>query len=213
MGTRWLMVKIKICGITNLEDALAAVDYGADALGFVFFQKSPRYVSPEKAMEIISCLPPFITTVGVFVNEDAKRISETVEIAGINILQMHGDESPDECYIWHRVIKAFRIKDFTDLRPLEKYRVSAFLLDTYSPEFFGGTGQIFNWDIAREAKRVGRIILSGGLGPENVEKAIRHVRPYAVDVSSGIEEAKGKKDFKKMRAFIEIAKAALTPHG
>ncbi|MCL0042537.1 phosphoribosylanthranilate isomerase [Thermodesulfovibrionales bacterium] len=102
-----------------------------------------------------------------------------------------------ECYIWHRIIKAFRIKDFTDLRPLEKYRVSAFLLDTYSPEFFGGTGQIFNWDIAREAKRVGRIILSGGLGPENVEKAIRHVRPYAVDVSSGIEEAKGKKDFKK----------------
>ncbi|BCB97307.1 N-(5'-phosphoribosyl)anthranilate isomerase [Dissulfurispira thermophila] len=207
------MIRVKICGITNIEDALSAVDYGADALGFIFFEKSPRCVSPEKAREIISLLPPFVTTIGVFVNEDTEKIKEIMNFTGINVLQLHGDEGPDMCSIWHKVIKAFRLRDFTDLKPLEKYRCSAFLLDTYSPESFGGTGQIFNWDIAVEAKRFGRIILSGGLNPDNIEKAIRWVRPYAVDVSSGIEEEKGKKDLRKMREFIEKAKAALTPHG
>lgn len=202
------MIRVKICGITNMEDALSAVDYGADALGFVFFEKSPRYITPDKAREIISRLPPFVTTVGVFVNEEAARINEIMDIAGIDILQLHGDEKPDACNICHRVIKAFRVKNLTDLKPLENYRCSAFLLDTYSPESFGGTGQIFNWDIAVEAKRFGRIILSGGLNPDNIEKAVMYVRPYAVDVSSGIEEDKGKKDLKKMRAFIEKAKKA-----
>lgn len=206
------MTRIKICGITNIEDALAAVDYGVDALGFVFFEKSPRYITPEKAKEIVSYLPPFITTIGVFVNEETEKIKEIMEFAGINVLQLHGDEQPDSCRTWHRVIKAFRVRDFTDLKPLEKYRCSALLLDAYSPESFGGTGQMFNWDIAVEAKRFGRIVLSGGLNPDNIEKAIRWVRPYAVDVSSGVEEEKGKKDLKKMKAFIETAKAALTPH-
>ena len=200
------MTRVKICGITNMEDALSAVDYGAGALGFVFFEKSPRYITPDKAREIISRMPPFVTTVGVFVNEEVARINEIMGIAGIDILQLHGDEKPDACNICHRVIKAFRVKNFTDLKPLENYRCSAFLLDTYSPESFGGTGQIFNWDIAVEAKRFGRIVLSGGLNPDNIEKAVTYVRPYAVDVSSGIEENKGKKDLKKMKAFIEKAK-------
>ncbi|MCL4490730.1 MAG: phosphoribosylanthranilate isomerase [Nitrospirae bacterium] len=204
------MIKVKICGITNIEDALAAVDYGADALGFIFFEKSPRYVTAERAREIISYLPPFITTIGVFVNEEQARMKEIMEFAGVNILQLHGDEPSETCTVWHRVIKALRVRHFTDLKPLEAFRVSSFLLDTYSPEQFGGTGQIFNWDIAVEAKRFGRIILSGGLNPDNVEKAIKWVRPYAVDICSGIEEEKGKKDLKKMRLFIERAKGALT---
>jgi phosphoribosylanthranilate isomerase len=203
------MTKIKICGITNIEDALSAVDYGADALGFVFYHKSPRYITPEKTREIILQLPPFVSTVGVFANETHEKMKEILEFSGIDILQLHGDEPPDTCYIWHRVIRALRVSDFADLKPLEMCRVSAFLLDTYSTASYGGTGQIFNWDIAVEAKRFGRIILSGGLNPDNIEKAIRWVRPYAVDVSSGIEEEKGKKDLKKMRAFIEKAKNAL----
>jgi phosphoribosylanthranilate isomerase len=202
-------MKVKICGITNLEDALSAVECGADALGFVFYPKSPRHITPEKAKEIISSLPPFITTVGVFVNEKPENMKDILNLSGINVLQLHGDEPPEACNIWHSVIKAFRIKDFTDLKTLEKYRVSAFLLDAYSHEKFGGTGQSFNWDIALEAKRYGRIILSGGLNPDNVEKAVRQVKPYAVDVSSGVEQEKGKKDLKKMREFIERAKSAL----
>lgn len=202
------MVRVKICGITNVEDALSAVDYGADALGFIFFDKSPRYVKPEKAKEIISYLPPFVTTVGVFVNEISAKISDIIDFAGINTIQFHGDESPEACRIWPRVIKAFRVREFIDLKPLEQYKTSAFLLDTYTADSFGGTGQIFNWDIAIEAKRFGRIILSGGLTPDNIEKAVKMVKPYAVDVSSGVEASKGKKDLKKMRAFIEKAKGS-----
>lgn len=203
------MVRVKICGITNLEDALAATDYGADALGFVFYEKSPRYITPNKAKDIISELPPFITTVGVFVNEKPDRMKEIMNFAGIDILQLHGEEPPGECSIWHRVIKAFRVRDFSDLNPLENYKVSAYLLDTYSPESYGGTGQIFNWDIAVDAKRFGKIILSGGLNAENIEKAIIYVRPYGVDVSSGVEEEKGKKDLKKMKEFIKKAKGVM----
>src|SRR5208282_4931553 len=205
------MVRVKICGITNIEDALAAVDYGADALGFIFFPESPRYVSPETAREIISFLPPFVTTVGVFVNETEQKMREIMQHTGMNVLQLHGEESPALCVAWHRVIRALRVKDFIDLKPLEACsKVSAFLLDTYSPGQFGGTGQIFNWDIAVEAKRFGRIILSGGLNPDNVEKAVKLVRPYAVDVSSGVEEKKGKKDLQKMRLFIERARKAVS---
>jgi len=191
-----------------MEDALAAVDYGADALGFVFFPGSPRYVSPETAREITSFLQPFVTTVGVFVNEDEQRIKDIMTFSGIDVLQLHGDETPEMCGVWHRVVRALRVKDLIDLKPLASCRVSAFLLDTYSSEQFGGTGQIFNWDIAIEAKRFGNIILSGGLNPDNVEKAIKWVKPYGVDVSSGVEAEKGKKDLKKMRLFIERAKGA-----
>lgn len=202
-----MKVKVKICGITNLEDAMAAVDYGADALGFVFYKGSPRYISVEAAKEIIKQLPPLITTVGVFVDETPERIEETLRHVPIDIAQLHGHEPPESCLLSRRVIKAIRVKELNDLEPLKRYRVSAFLLDTYTPESLGGTGQIFNWDIAVAAKQFGSIILAGGLNPENIERAIRWVRPYAVDVSSGIEEEKGKKDLRKMRLFIERAKA------
>lgn len=205
------MVRVKICGITNIEDAFAAVDYGADALGFVFFPGSPRYVSPATAREITSSLPPFVTTIGVFANEGQAKIREIMQSAGIDVLQLHGDEGPEMTGVWHRIIRALRVKDFTDLKPLEEWsKVSAFLLDTFSPDQFGGTGQIFNWDIAVEAKRFGKIILSGGLNPDNIGRAVARVAPYAVDVSSGIEEKKGKKDLKKMKLFIELAKSAST---
>lgn len=203
------MVKVKICGITNREDALAAVDAGADALGFVFYRGSPRYVVPDIAKDIVKSLPPFVTTVGVFVDETEEEIERIIRHAAIDVAQFHGHEMPEACTIWSRAIKAIRVKELIDLEPLKHYRVSAFLLDTYTSESFGGTGQIFNWDIAVAAKEFGKIILSGGLSPDNIEKAVRWVKPYAVDVSSGVEEDKGKKDHKKIRLFIEKAKAAL----
>lgn len=203
-------VKVKICGITNAGDALAAAECGADALGFVFYDKSPRSVSPQQAADIIALAPPFITTVGVFVNEDPSRIREIAAFTRIHVVQLHGDESPADCGVWHRVIKAFRVSQLSDLGIIRQYAGSTFLLDAYSPESYGGTGQTFNWDIAVEAKGFGRIILSGGLTPENVERAVQRVRPYAVDVSSGIERSKGRKDHDRMRDFIERAKAALS---
>lgn len=202
-------MKIKICGITNLDDALAAVDCGADALGFIFYPKSPRCISPEKVKEITSLLPPYMTTVGVFVNEKPAKIKKIMDASNLKVVQLHGDEPPAECNLWMPTVKAFRVKEFTDLNPLELYQgVSAYLLDTFSPSTFGGTGQIFNWDIALEAKKFGRIVLSGGLTPKNIEMAVKWVKPYAVDVSSGIESEKGIKDEKKMREFIEKARAA-----
>lgn len=201
------MVKVKICGITNIEDALAAVKLGADALGFVFYKGSPRYITPDEAEKIIMSLPPFITTVGVFVNESTDELQRIIRHTDINIVQFHGHEPPESCIINKRVIKAVRVKELRDLEPLKHYHVSAFLLDTYTPDLLGGTGQMFNWDIALEAKQFGRIILAGGLDPDNIEKAVRWVQPYAVDVSSGIEEEKGKKDHIKMGLFIARARS------
>ncbi|MDP3111420.1 MAG: phosphoribosylanthranilate isomerase [Thermodesulfovibrionales bacterium] len=203
------MVRVKMCGITNLEDALAAVEFGADALGFVFFKKSPRYISPAKAKAIIKKLPPFISSVGVFVNEDNIIVEKIADQTGIDAIQLHGDEPPKACNLSRPVIKAIRVKSIDNLEIISKYKnkVSAFLLDTYTPEIFGGTGQIFNWDIAIEAKQFGKIILAGGLTPENVEQAVRQVHPYAVDVSSGVEAEKGKKDHAKLRLFIKRAKS------
>ena len=203
------MVKVKICGITNLGDALVAAEHGADALGFVFFKGSPRYISPDDARQITLKLPPFITTVGVFVDEDPEEVRRIMNHAAIDVAQLHGHEPPEACAIGRRVIKAIRIKDLTDLDTLRHYRVSAFLLDTYTPESFGGTGQIFNWEIAVDAKQFGKIVLAGGLNPDNIEKAVRRVRPYAVDVSSGVEERKGKKDHNRLKLFIERAKSVL----
>ncbi len=202
-------VKVKICGITNVEDALKAVEFGADALGFVFYEGSPRHVFPETARQIIHLLPPFVTTVGVFVNEHPRVIGDIIQQTGIQVVQLHGEEPPEMCTLWSRVIKAIKVRDITDLRDLQRYQVSAYLLDAYSPEAPGGTGQIFNWDIALQARPYGRIILAGGLTPENVSEAIRRVRPYAVDVSSGVEREKGKKDIEKLREFISIAKTTL----
>ena len=204
------MVKVKICGITNTADAAAAVDLGADALGFVFFRESPRYVPPQEAAAIIKRLPSFIPAVGVFVDETTERIEETASISGIDLVQLHGDEPPERCGLSRRVIKVIRVKSLDSLSPLNRFqdRVTAFLLDTYTPDALGGTGRIFNWDIAVEAKQFGRIVLAGGLTQDNVAEAVRHVRPYAVDVSSGVELSKGKKDHTKIGLFIERAKSA-----
>jgi phosphoribosylanthranilate isomerase len=204
------MTKIKICGITNYDDARAAVDFGADALGFVFFRESPRYITPEKAAAITSKLPVFVTTVGVFVDERAEEILKIIEETGIDVVQLHGNEPPESCLLPRRVIKGIRVKSLESLEPLSAYQniVSAFLLDTYAPDMPGGTGQSFNWEIAIEAKKFGRIILAGGLTPENISEAVRRVNPYAVDVSSGVELVKGKKDHQKIKLFIERARGA-----
>jgi phosphoribosylanthranilate isomerase len=203
-------VKVKICGITNADDAMAAVDFGADALGFVFFEGSPRRISYKDAAAIIRKLPSFVTSVGVFVDETPEKIEEMTSRTGIDVIQLHGNEPPGMCCFSRRVIKAIRVKSLESLDPLIHFkdRVSAFLLDTFTPDVFGGTGLIFNWDIAAYAKQYGRIILAGGLTPDNIAEAITRVRPYGVDVSSGVESGKGKKDRNKMELFIRRARGA-----
>ncbi|NWF99268.1 MAG: phosphoribosylanthranilate isomerase [Nitrospirae bacterium] len=203
-------VRVKICGITNLDDALAAIDFGADALGFVFFEKSPRWISYKDAELIIKNLPPFITTIGVFVNQSSEQIKKIVSNVKIDALQIYEQEITKLSAFSRQIIKVIRIKSLQSLEPLINFKdnVSAFLLDAYSPNSLGGTGKIFNWDIAVEAKKFGRIILAGGLTPENISEAVKHVRPYGVDVSGGVEAEKGKKDLKKLKLFIERAKAA-----
>ena len=201
------MVKVKICGITNLDDALLAVNAGADALGFVFFGASPRNVSTEQASAIIGRLPPFIQTVGLFVNESSFTINEIADTCGLDVIQLHGEESPDFCAkVKRRVLKALRVKNITSLEPMASYQVSAFLLDAWSPTAWGGTGQTFNWDIAASAAMDGNIILAGGLTTDNIADAIRQVRPYGVDVSSGVEATFGKKDPAKINEFVRKAK-------
>ncbi|MBF0342802.1 MAG: phosphoribosylanthranilate isomerase [Nitrospirae bacterium] len=200
-------VKVKICGITNIEDAIAAAEGGADAIGFVFYDKSPRYVTPQEVTAIVKELPPFITTVGVFVNEKEDVIKEKMAQSGLDVVQLHGDETPQMCGAYSRVIKAFRVREFMDLSVLANYKVQAYLLDTYDDNAYGGTGKLFNWDVAVEAKQFGRIVLAGGLNIENVRDAVRWVGPYAVDVSSAVEETKRKKNHYKIKAFIEEAKS------
>jgi phosphoribosylanthranilate isomerase len=198
------MVKVKICGITTLEDALTAIDAGADALGFVFYSLSPRHVSPGQAADIIRALPPFVQTVGLFVNEEISVVNATADRCCLDLIQLHGEETPEYCEsVRRRVIKAFRVKDITTLDALARYRVSGCLLDAWSSAARGGTGQTFNWEIAAEAVNRGHlIILAGGLTPENVSEGIRQVQPYAVDVSSGVEFSPGCKDADKVRSFI-----------
>ena len=201
------MVRVKICGITNLEDALVAVEGGADALGFVF-APSPRQVSPEQASRIIAQLPPFVCRVGIFVDQELKGVQEVMSACGLDLAQLHGSESPDYCQtLFPRVIKSFRVKDESVLDLLPSYKTSAYLLDSYDMIRKGGTGRSFDWRIARKATRYGPIILSGGLNPENVSQAISAVGPYAVDVSSGVEASPGKKDHNKLRAFLRAVKA------
>ena len=201
------MTKVKICGITTVEDAHMAIEAGADALGFVFYDKSPRNLLPERAAEIISSLPPFIHVVGLFVHAQLDFVNATADRCRLDIVQLHGDESQEFCArVNRRVIKAFRVKDITSLDRMEEYRVAGYLLDAYSPKAFGGTGVTFNWDTAVVAKKFGPIILAGGLTPDNVAEAIGHVSPYGVDVSSGVESAPGVKDPTKVREFIKRAK-------
>ena len=200
------MVRIKICGITNLEDALLAAELGAAALGFIFYPKSPRKVDPETARSIIVQLPPFVAAVGVFVDEDAAVVQDLAAKVGLDWVQLHGQESPEYCRgLGRRVIKGFRIQDEKSLMELESYRdaVQALLLDTYKKGQVGGTGEVFDWHLARQAKPYGRIILAGGLTPENVAQAIEVAQPDAVDAASGTEAAPGKKDPAKLRAFFK----------
>ncbi|MDD2309497.1 MAG: phosphoribosylanthranilate isomerase [Desulfuromonadaceae bacterium] len=197
------MIKVKICGITNLEDALMAVAAGADALGFVLFQGSPRFIPREQAAVIIRCLPPFVQTVGLFVNEELATVNMVADRCGLDVVQLHGEESPDYCSaVRRRVIKAFRVKDAAVLDDMAGYRVAACLLDAWSPAAHGGTGTTFNWEIAARAAAMNSIILAGGLTPDNVAGAITAVKPYAVDVSSGVESAPGKKDAGLVSRFI-----------
>ena len=203
------MIRIKICGITNLEDALLAAELGADALGFIFYPKSPRKVEPEAARSIIAQLPPFVAAVGVFVDEESATVRGMAAKVGLDWVQLHGQESPDYCRgLGLKVIKAFRIKDDNSLRELAPYRdaVQALLLDTYKPGQVGGTGEIFDWHLAREAQKYGRIILAGGLTAANVAQAIAIAAPAAVDAASGTEAVPGKKDPEKLRAFLAAVK-------
>ena len=203
-----MSVRVKICGITNLADAQAAAEAGADALGFVFYEKSPRFISIKTAAEISRALPPFIMRVGVFVNPPKELVSKAIAECGLNLLQFHGDEPPEFCMQFGLMsMKAFRIRDAGSLKGLPKYKTDAWLLDAYSSDTLGGTGEVFNWDLAIEAQKTGRpVFLAGGLTPENVADAVRKVRPFGVDVSSGVESSPGKKDHAKVRAFINAVK-------
>lgn len=206
-----MSVRIKICGITNVADAIAAVDAGADALGFMFFENSKRNVLPAVAAEIIRELPPFVSKVGVFVNATQDVILGAIDRTGIDTLQFHGDETAEFCSRFgpRKAIKAFRVRDRSSLSDCLNYRDHAWLLDGFVEGAHGGTGVAFNWDVAVEATRLSRmVILAGGLKVENIAEAVRKVRPYAVDVSSGVESAPGKKDHGKVREFIAAARAA-----
>lgn len=202
------MVKVKICGITNIEDALQAAGCGADALGFVFYKKSPRCLAPKAARQIIAELPPFVTAVGLFVNETPECIRQIADFCALDVLQLHGDEGPADCnYAPRRVVKALRVKEATSLAGHETYAVSALLLDAWVAGAYGGTGERFNWELAAAVARQRPVVLAGGLTPENVAAAVRMVRPYGVDVSSGVESTPGRKDPAKVEAFIRNAKS------
>jgi phosphoribosylanthranilate isomerase len=205
--------RIKICGITNEEDATAAVSAGADALGFVFYRKSPRWVEPAVAGRIITSLPPFVSAVGVFVNEEVKVVRDLMDACGLGLAQLHGDETAAYCLELARpAVKALRIKDRGSFLALAEFQgragVRGFLLDAYTDDAYGGTGRTVDWALAAEAARTASVLLAGGLTPDNVAEAIRLVRPYGVDVSSGVESSPGRKDKEKVRRFIRSAREA-----
>ena len=199
---------VKICGITNREDALAAVEGGAAALGFNFYPKSPRYIAPKDAARLAEGLPASVLKVGVFVNEPAGRIKEIAALAGLDVAQLHGDERPGTLPQNLRVWKAFRVDSSLEPALLDAYPAEAFLLDTPSAGLFGGTGLTFDWTLAKGTGR--RIILAGGLDASNVREAIRTARPWGVDASSRLESAPGRKDHKKMIEFIQAALSETT---
>jgi len=200
------MVRVKVCGITNKHDAIMCVETGVEALGFIF-ARSPRRIQPEDARRIIRCLPPFVQTVGVFVNEEPARMREIMDFCGLDLIQLHGDESPGGCEaLMPRCMKAFRVRSKSSLQQIWSYegKVRALVLDTYSDEERGGTGNAFEWGLAVEAKNTGiPVILAGGLHPGNIEEAILTVKPFAVDVNSGIEQSPGKKSRFLMEELME----------
>lgn len=197
--------RIKICGITRLEDAQQAVDLGAAALGFNFYAPSPRYIEPGAARAIIRRLQPFVTAVGVFANEvDAGQVISRAREAGVATVQVHGPKFPPlgELLAVFTLVVAVAVGESFKPEDLRKVKASAYLLDAFDPDRLGGTGRTFDWSVAREAKQYGPIILAGGLTPENVARAVREVRPFAVDVASGVESAPGFKDTAELRDFF-----------
>ena len=197
--------RIKICGLTRLEDGLRAADLGAAALGFNFYPPSPRYIQPAAARAIIRRLPPFVDAVGVFANEtDAGQVISQAREAGVTTVQLHGPSFPalEELRGLFRLVVAVAVREGFKTEELRRIKSSAYLLDAFDPDRLGGTGRTFDWSVAREAKQYGSIILAGGLTPENVALAVREVRPFAVDVASGVESAPGIKDPAKLQAFF-----------
>jgi phosphoribosylanthranilate isomerase len=205
-----MSTRVKICGITNPADAQAAMEAGADALGFIFYEKSPRCMTIPAVAKITKQMPPFVMRVGVFVNAAEELVTRAIGECSLSLLQFHGDETPEFCLRFGLMsIKAFRIRDAESLKELPKYPTEAWLLDAYSSENLGGTGEKFNWDLAVEAQKFGKpVFLAGGLTPENVAAAVRKVQPFGVDVSSGVESSPGKKDHAKVKAFIKAVRAA-----
>ncbi len=210
------MVRVKICGITKLEDAKLAVELGAHAIGLNFYTQSPRSITPAAAAELVDRLPPFVMTVGVFVNWEAEPTVALCRALHLSAAQLHGDESPrvvDEVASQMQVVKALRVGQGNPPPPYAKYRsAAAFLIDAAQPGQFGGTGTTANWHLARTVAQSHRVILAGGLSPENVGEAIRVVRPYAVDVASGVESRPGRKDPAKLQAFFEAVSRATREH-
>lgn len=201
--------KVKICGITNLNDALDSIEAGCDALGFVFYKKSKRYIEPERAKDIIQRLPQNIIKVGVFVNAKEKTVKRIARLCNLDILQFHGNESSEFCrrFNGYKIIKAFRINENLDLEKILRYKVFAYLFDTFVESKFGGTGKNFNWKLVRHIDDLKRpVFLSGGLSAENVKEAVEEAQPHWVDVSTSVETKPGKKDYIKVRRFIEKAK-------
>jgi phosphoribosylanthranilate isomerase len=200
------VTEIKICGITNLDDASFAAECGADALGFVFHSGSPRYVEPETAKAIIEKIPDRITKVGVFVNHALLEVKETVEFCGLDLVQLHGDESPEYCRQFSSpvLIKAFSPRRDDDLRALSRYSIRAILVDAFDPTRYGGTGKRSDWRLAAKVKESHLLILAGGLNANNIREAIEIASPHAVDISSGVEGSPGRKNPEKVRTIIEI---------
>ncbi len=204
-----MSVRVKICGITSVADGLTAAEAGADMIGLMFYDQSPRHITITQAAEISRALSPFVLKVGVFVNPTEAEVMEAISACGLTLLQFHGDEPSDFCTQFGLMsVKALRVQSAESISALENYATDAFLLDAYSKSGLGGTGEKFNWDLAIEAQRFNKpIFLAGGLTPENVAAAVAQVRPFAVDVSSGVESAPGKKDAAKVRSFIAAAKS------
>lgn len=203
-----MKIRIKICGITRTEDAKTAAHLGVDALGFIFVKKSPRYIEAQSAAEIVRELPPFVSRVGVFVDETIEKIVEICRIANIDTVQLHGSESPEFCAkVPLPVVKAISVNDETDISIIDTYAVSGILLDTWSTGMSGGTGKAFDWNIAKKAcLRNEHIILAGGLGPSNLEDALSAVQPYGVDINSGVEIKPGIKNPHKIREVIRLVR-------
>jgi len=197
---------VKICGITTIDDALFCVSEGVCALGFNFYSKSPRYISPENACNIISKLPPFISAVGLFVNEPKETVENIMNITGIDTLQFHGDETAEYCLNFKakKVIKALRIKDKNDINRIFEYDVNGYLLDSYHPDLYGGSGLAFSWNMLTSLKNRDRIIVAGGINPDNIANLLQNVIPYGIDICSGVEKAPGLKDKNKIEKIMKV---------